>query len=494
MPSVQTRRRLAWLLRVNRILGNIPQFISARRFADAFRQDGQPALSPSQVTRWETGQVMASSAIISRYEVLLGLPSDSLLIVSEAYATFVDGPLTRSASTKRTDDQALHALLDRASTSGAMTGHDWRELAVLVNSRPDLVLHPPRLWRSITETLLNELVCAEHEAWHVRQGAMSRLLAHSTSSPYAVDACVDMVEDRDNPVFIEPISLLDAAHCDRASRFVVTEVIEPRNEPSLHGALLAAASKLRRGHFAMWERRELDQAVGRLARDYERHMVLKPLIDDLADALHRGHKLNRTAATIGWAHRIAVSTQTQLSAADGRTDDVLADLVGEALFAINADSRLYAAALLGTSPYRDALVIALTDTLGKVVIVRDDLLVERVLRLLTRLRATGHQRWADQLLLNRAASPQARHAAAWAASHSVGRRDDAVWRAILRHQIMTFAARPSPLDQDILRGLVYSIGAESHGRLLDLIVSHPAIPASMRQLAAWWRRHTTVAT
>ncbi|MEU4518912.1 hypothetical protein AB0F52_09360 [Amycolatopsis sp. NPDC024027] len=51
---------------------------------------------------------------------------------------------------------------------------------------PGLFLHPPELWREVAETLLNELVVAEHEAWVARQEEMSLLSQHPIGRDHAV--------------------------------------------------------------------------------------------------------------------------------------------------------------------------------------------------------------------------------------------------------------------------------------------------------------------
>jgi hypothetical protein len=429
--------------------------------------------------------------VVRRYEQLLELPADSLVTVGEAVTMFLDGPVGDTGLDHRPDHGALHELLERARVPGAMTGHDWRRLTVLVSSCPGLVLHPLELWRSIAETLLDELVRAEHRSWYIRQGAMVRLLAHPASTQHAVEACIDMANDRNNPVFIEPISLLDAARHDKANRYVVDQLSAPYNDPSLQGALLAATAKLRRGHYAAQDRRTLGRVVGHLHQKYGQHPAIRPLMDDADRTLRFARVHEPTAQATAWATRIAAKTEAQLGIATARADQVLAELIAEALFDDNADARLYAAALLCMTPYRTPLTETLIDVLATKVSVRADLLVERVLRLLTWLRATHHQRWVGRLLTDGAASAHVRHAAAWAASHSASRRDEFDWQAVLRQQTNLFALRPSPLDQDIIRGLVYSIGTEAHIGLLDRLSAQPAFPADIRPIATWWRTRVT---
>src|SRR4051812_14025662 len=66
--------RVAWMLRVNRLLGPDQQFTTMSTFAAAFQDGGFPnGISDSTVSRWETGTVRAPYLAVRRYEELLGL-------------------------------------------------------------------------------------------------------------------------------------------------------------------------------------------------------------------------------------------------------------------------------------------------------------------------------------------------------------------------------------------------------------------------------------
>jgi hypothetical protein len=366
-----------------------------------------------------------------------------------------------------------------------MRGADWRRLTVLIQERPGLLLHPPELWREIAETLLRELVVSEHESWFVRQEAMSRLLEHPASAGHAIAACTDMADDASNPVFIEPISLLDATDCPAANRYVLRELCAPRNDQSLQGALLAATSKHRRGHYSLAERATLTKAVADLLQDRAAHPEVGPLVVDLLALLDAGRPRAQGAA-MGIASSLAMDAQRRLAVAAAGPDQVLAELIDEALFSHNADGRLYAAALVGATPYREPLAQAVIDRLCKTAAIRDDIFVERGLRLLARLRVTAHYSLVQRLLQDAAATPRTRHSAAWSLSHTAVRVEEPVWRKIADLQLHLFKTRPSSLDADILRGLVYSIGAAAHPRLMAEFAAHPSLPHHIRQLAGWW--------
>ncbi|MBE8517102.1 hypothetical protein ILP97_06205 [Amycolatopsis sp. H6(2020)] len=46
-----------------------------------------------------------------------------------------------------------------------------------------------------------------------------------------------------------------------------------------------------------------------------------------------------------------------------------------------------------------------------------------------------------------------------------------------------------PLDDDIVRGLVYLIGTDSHHRLLRHLRTDARLNTSARRLAGWWDEH-----
>jgi hypothetical protein len=85
---VMVRRLLAWLLRSNRMLGEDEHLRSARRYAAEFRAD--LAMSSSQATRWETGQIAVDPSVVHRYESMLNLPRLST-VPHEAARRFMNG-------------------------------------------------------------------------------------------------------------------------------------------------------------------------------------------------------------------------------------------------------------------------------------------------------------------------------------------------------------------------------------------------------------------
>ena len=247
---LQRTRYVGWLLRVNRLFGTDKALRSGREFARVFRHDGETPLAPSHVTRWENGQLVTGHGILRRYEHLLGIAPELLVSLNDAMAR-LDGVDTSKYFVAREDNdrmrEDLHRLLERARTPAAMSGAQWSYLTELVALQPNLVLHPPSLWRDLAGQLLSELSVAVFGEWWQRQEAMSRLLQHPHASPHAIAACIELANDPDSPVVIEPMSLLEAANHPVSNHYILDQVGNPNDHRALHGALLALVRKVSQG-------------------------------------------------------------------------------------------------------------------------------------------------------------------------------------------------------------------------------------------------------
>src|SRR5258707_15491058 len=79
-----TSLRVAWLLRVNRLLGPGQDWTRTATFAAAFQGGCYPrGVSESTVSRWETGAGRATFLTVRRYEELLALPPGLLVATAD---------------------------------------------------------------------------------------------------------------------------------------------------------------------------------------------------------------------------------------------------------------------------------------------------------------------------------------------------------------------------------------------------------------------------
>ncbi len=520
--------QVGWLLRANRTLGPAGDLRSGRAFAAAFRTDGQPALAPSQITRWETGALTAGRATVRRYERLLGLEPESLVTVRDAlYRTLPAARRPSPGSLPARPAARLHDLLDLATSSDPLTGRQWSELTELIESRADLVLHPPRLWESVAHKLLDELTRHEGTGWLQRQEAASRLLEHPTAGGHVVRACIALIEDRSSPAVIEPMGLLEVRSDPVGNEYVLRQLESPDGDRHYRGALLAAVRKIEDGHFegAQWRRvgralgtnsaagddgRLLSSARAALAHRSgpsrtssgsrvaagppdrvpsdrlppDRVLADRVLADrGLADRGLSGRVPSGRAvadrAGAGWAGA------DRVPAGRAGADRVLAGLVVQAL-GPSVEERLVAAMTIAQSPYRDRTAAGLLAQARRELAGRgggDE--VPAMLQTLTLLGTDIHRPLLFDLLTGGGHDVQVRQAAAWATAHCPGRFTEQQWRRILRRQATAWQRRPVAVHESVLHAIAYGIGTDRHRDLLAEIGRDSRLPAVARTTATW---------
>jgi hypothetical protein len=510
-------RHIGWLLQVNRRLGPEEALRTGRTFARAFPTDAGRPLAPSQITRWESGELPPTRATIRRYEHLLSLAPGTLVAVADAaMRTAADGAALRTGrrAGQDFDRDRLFRLLDRVTAADPLTGADWCALTELIASRPQFELYPPGLWRDISDRLLDEMVDTVGGEWLQRKEAMVRLLRHPAARRYAVADCIAQAGDPTAPSVIEPISLLDSTPDPIANRFVLDQLDSPDSERALEGALHAAMRKLSQGHFRPQESARLvasvtalmgDPATGGavlpLAVEIGRQLAQQPALvapisrrlpaSPVARQVWTGRRLaDPTVAQVASA-RIAALTCGHLADEMHSADPMLAALVEEALFLPDPDLNLVVTMLIGATPYRIPFARALLDE------VRADLVRRRgtyplagALRVLTRLRVDIHRPLIHDLLTRRGHSARTRQAAAWATPFCSGRFPERTWRQIFAAQLEAWRRNPVAIGESILHGVTFGIGTEGHRGLLTHIRDHTQAPHIARSTAASWLMRT----
>jgi hypothetical protein len=506
-------RHIGWLLRVNRRFGPDEELHSGRTFARAFSTSASPSLAPSQVTRWETGELLPTRDAIRRYERMLGLAPESLVAVAEAMMhSAADGASLRTshdADQDRDRDRLFH-LLDRVTMADALTGADWSALTEIVAARPQLELYPPRLWRDLTDRLLDEMVDTVGVEWLQRQTAMSRLIRHPAARPHAVARCIAHAGDPTSLLIVEPLSLLGNAQDQIANRYVLQQLEHPDGDRALEGALQAAIHKVSQLHFQHQESARLMMSLTALIKDPATSAAVLALSVEVGRRLARqpiyAGIVSRRLPAASFAHhvwtsrrlaepatvqttsaRIVSGVHSRLAPTTGGIDAVLATLAEEALFLPDPDLSFAAAMLIGATPYRIPFTQMLLDE------VKVDLARQRgtyplatALRVLTLLGVDTHRPLIHDLLTKRGAGETVRQAAAWATPFCSGRFPEQTWQQILAVQLAAWQQNPTTTNGSVLHGIAFGIGTERHSGLLANIREHPHAPHTVRATAASW--------
>lgn len=465
---------VGWLLRANRTLGPDRPLRSGRTFAAAFR----PGLAPSHITRWETGGLLAGRATVRRYEQLLGLPAESLVTVRDALYRTLPAGRRPSLSPAETSDGRLHELLEVATAPGPLTGHEWGELTELVEARPGLVLHPPRLWQTVAGKLLDELTRHEGTGWLQRQEAASRLLEHPTAGPHVVRACLDLIEDRTSPAVVEPMALLDVRSDPVGNAYVLKNLESPAGNRHHRGALLAVVRKIEDGHFEGEQWARLARALADAPPDGD---------DGRLAASARAALARRFAGVASEPARVPVSSDAigdRVAAAVGVHDPVLSALVGQAL-GTSVDERLVAAMTIAQSPHRDGVAAALLAEARRDLTGRSGNDVSAILQALTLIGTDIHRPLLFDLLAEGGHDDRIRQAAAWATAHCPGRFTGRQWQRILHRQATAWQNRPVAANESVLHGIAYGVGTDRHRDLLSRIAADGRLPAVARTTATW---------
>jgi len=486
------------------MLGSDKQLREGREFARVFRRDGEKPLAASQVSRWESGLLTVGHATLRRYEHLLGIAPEQLVTLSDALVRLEGSSPVKSFQVRPngTHDD-LHRLLERAQTPGEMTGADWGHLTELVATQPNLVLHPPALWRHLADQLLAELSLSAFGQWWQRQEAMSRLLEHPHARRYAVEACIALARDQTSPAIIEPISLLEVANQPESNRFILDQIGRPDSPGAFEGALLAAVRKVSHGHFQDEQWTALTGQMIRHLQDSAIDASLLPLMCEV------GRLLGRRQPGAVSLHRVVSQLETEAGAAKGSpraepvagdqlvalalghldepptADGLLPDLIEESLHHPDPERRLVIGMFIGATPYREPVAKALLQSFTRALGARDYSVPLATLRTLTNLDVAIHRPLIHYILTSPGFAGSLRRAAAGALPHCAGRDAMATWRQTLGAARASWEADATELNQAVLDAVVYGIGTDAHAPLLTEVCGQAGLPQSTRRIAAW---------
>jgi hypothetical protein len=513
--------RIAWLLRVNRLLGENEEWLRTSTFAAAFPGGSHPGgASESTVSRWETGAGRATFHTVRRYEELLGLPTGTLVAPVDSLHRY-SAPTGRSApgltrpgsrDPSAVPYRRIEELLDRAGRSDPMTGADWDELTGHLAVRPSLILVPSQLWTDLAERLLAEMMVADGLGWMQRSEALHRLMAHPVGQAAAVAACANAIASPGNNVFIEPMAILDASLHPDANRLVLAELTRPTNVRTRYGALLACVRKVRDGHFNADQMTTVRSALDDIITGGDAHVSTVALAVDVlrrlptpvrAGASRRLHQLlaaDRTLSEVMSAGRLAaagsssvvVNRVVQATTAEGLreppgfVDELLPTLVDEMLFSPVLDTSLLASLLVRSSPYAPGYAVALASELANPRIVSDTQLACAMLGTLRSVGRAEQRPLVERLVLSPGLRGEVTLAAVSCLAHVGGRSTDEFWGEALSRHGRIWRQHRTRLAADSLTTLVYGMGVARNFGMLTRVRADDTAPQPAREAAAWW--------
>jgi hypothetical protein len=521
-PCLRVRKQIGWVLRVNRLFGHDGQWAKASMFAAAFKGGCWPGTAnESKISRWETAALRIPYQSVRRYEELLGLTpgllSGTADNVHAYYCPDPDCPGANGWSLPRNGPvpvDRVNELIDKASSDGLMTGHEWDELTREISSEPNFFIAPSAAWATLAERLLQEQIIADRVAWLQRSGAFLRLLSHPVGQRSAIAACISLATDRTNQVGIEVIGALDASRHPDANRQVLAQLACPTSDKTFYGALLACVRKVARGHFTQEQVRFLASVVVGLLGDCARHDDARTLAasllrqmphavpasqaskmrtwlteDETVGQILTTGRLGAPRAAAGRVRRIVSAATAQLPReAFWVYDETLDRLVDELLFSPVADVRLCASFLIHATPYREPVASALATELSGIAAVQTDLAI-CIMDALRLLGGPAERSVVERLTLTPGIPAPVVASAARNIGHLGGTSDDTYWVHAFGRQRDLLNRGASPAGGAILRGLVYGLGMSWNDPLLTRIRDLGDMPWQAREAASWWLGH-----
>lgn len=478
-----SRTRIAWLLRMNRLYGPDPDLAVARRCVGAFSGRLGP-VTPSQISRWENGVLPVPYRVIRTYEDLLGLPAGQLVAAVDTVHQVrsvrpgtprLDRGFTAGARLAR----ELDDLLDRCLADGPMPAVDWDGMSARVVAIPHVYLPRPT-WHVLVARLLAEMSVGRGLDYQHRWEALRRLQGHPVAREVIAAAVAEMIADPASQIVVDPLMLL--AHDRAATQLLVDEVAAPTSERTLRAALevceLAAEAgrfsgvdahvlgMLARGHagddgLPAGVRRAATDLVSRLGLPGTR-CGARPVVPDRAETV---------AGMVRAAEAVLDVTTRGTSVTENR---MLSRLVDELLFAPQVDVRLGAATLLAASPFGKPLADALAIGLSGDRPPREELAAA-----LSMIGGAEHRPALEALLTG----PWPHEVAVQAAlglGNLPGRTRDTV---------LTDAVTAAARHHEVLRALVYAAGMQRATAVLSAVRDRRDLPAETRAAARWWLAH-----
>lgn len=379
-PTIDPVRRLAWVLATSRLLSPDPALATRESFIAALQTEGVSADS-SRVSRWESGRLRPSAAVLTAYERLLGLPDGAVGSLDRLLRRTAG----RSASLSDAAESVDHSELDElfsAVEAGRATGGEWLRLATGL-ARTDRVYVHPDTWQRVSARLVGELTRSSGVAMVRRFEAASLLISHPRARTHLSRQVGEFVVDPDAQNVVPALALLRVVGDETAAEMVL-RLLGSDNPLLRRGAAEIAGSLASQGVFRGARADALERFIGsELGRvgDVGRRVDVLDLVGQVSEAaftrllaavpdvrVKRVLVRARTQREIGDADLcriVAEGVATFAEAALGRRahdpDLMLRRLVREMLFHTQRERRHLAAVTVSLSPYALAVGRALLD-------------------------------------------------------------------------------------------------------------------------------------
>ncbi|GAB1513060.1 helix-turn-helix domain-containing protein [Actinophytocola sp. KF-1] len=473
-----SRTRIAWLLRMNRLYGRDPDLAVARRCVHAFAGRLGP-VTPSQISRWENGVLPVPYRVIRAYEELLGLPAGHLTAavdtVHQVRSVRPGAPrLDRGFTVDAVLARELDDLLDRCLGDVPMPAVDWDGMSARVVAIPHVYLPRP-MWATLVTRLLAEMSVARGRDYHHRWEALRRLQGHPVAREAIAAAVAEMIADPASQIVVDPLMLL--VHDRHATQLLVDEVAAPTSERTLRAALEVCELAAAAARFAHAEARTLAVLARAHAADDGLPGDVRRAATDLLCALTppagrtrpgTGKVAPERAETVAGLVRAAEAALDVATRGTSVTENrLLSRLVDELLFAPQVDVRMGAAAVLAASPFGTPLADALA---------RDRAPRRERTAALGMIGGAEHRPALEALLAAqppRAVSVQA----AFGLGNLPGRSRNAVLAGAVRHHAGS---------EEVLRAVVYAAGMQRATPVLSEVRDRADLPPEVRAAARWW--------
>ncbi len=254
---IDTRARIAWLLRVSRMAS--PHGGTGAEFSRKLKDAGVP-VGASALSRREHGQEDITGAMISAYEEVLCLPEGHLRGVCESLRrTWGVRVGERSAALTRAQVAATLRHIDARIENGEATGADWLDLSrVLVE--PGGAVLPPSVLGAWARTLLREMLRSVGGAYVARVEALAGLMSDPVTRRGVADAVLDLIEQPGAGCLIDAVAVLGDTNADD----VVQQLIDIFTEASGAARVGAARALLQQivvGALTLEQIRAVEEAI-----------------------------------------------------------------------------------------------------------------------------------------------------------------------------------------------------------------------------------------